>query len=153
MTSDFTPVCNHSITFFLRNVALNWLVFCFGHICMDTLSTAFLLMSESLEQLFKVKLELVSVALFCLLEGLNRNHMFAQAILHLLSQHELLFVELEEDLQVHEVLTVLLPLDICSIPINGQARLMVLGAFTLEDRLTRLMSLTVLDHAKYLLGI
>ena len=120
---------------------------------MDTLSTAFLLMGESLEQLFKVKLELVSVALFCLLEGLNRNYMFAQAILHLLSQHELLFVELEKDLQVHEVLTVLLPLEICSISINGQARLMVLGAFTLEDRLTRLMSLTVLDHAKHLLGV
>ena len=79
--------------------------------------------------------------------------MFAQTILNFLSQHQLFFVELEEDLEVHKMLPVFLALDIRGMPGDGQARVSLFIRFTLKDRLRCLMPLTILNHKLDLLGV
>ena len=116
ISGDLTPVFIHPVALFLRYVA-HFRLFLFGwHVLFDALTLALLLLHENFEQLFKVKLELVSVAFFFFLELLNGDNVLAEAVLHFLCQHQFLFVEAQEDLKVHEVALVVLPLVICGVP-------------------------------------
>ena len=67
--------------------------------------------------------------------------MLRQTILHLPCKHELLFVKLQEDLQVHEVLLILLLLLFCGIPINNDTFLLI--RLVLKDGLACLNPLTL----------
>jgi len=66
-----------------------------------------LLFKKHFEQLLKVELKLVSISILRLFESVHCDDVLAQTILDFLGQHKLLFVKLEEDLQVHKVAFVL----------------------------------------------
>lgn len=98
MASHFAPVLIHPFALFFCNISHFWFFFSGWHVLLDPLTFTLLLLNEHFEQLFKIKLELVSIAIFLFLELLNSNHMLAEAVLHLFSQHQLLFVESQKDL-------------------------------------------------------
>ena len=118
----FAPVLIHPFALFFCNVSLFWFFFPGWHVLLDPLKLTLLLLDEHFEQFFKIKLELVSIALFLFLELLNSNYVLAEAVLHLFSQHQLLFVEAQKDLKIHEVALVVLPLIISCVPLYVHAR-------------------------------
>ena len=73
--------------------------------------------------------------------------MLAQTVLHLFRQHQLLLVELKEDLQVPEVALVLFLLHFTSVAIDNQTSLvaLVIG----KDCLRRLVSLSIVLFLLY----
>ena len=122
MASHFAPVLIHPFALFFCNVSHFWFFFSGWHVLLDPLTLSLLLLDEYFEQLFEIKLELVSIALFLFFELLNSDYVLAEAVLHLFGQHQLLFVEAKEDLQMHEVALVVLALIISCVPFYVHAR-------------------------------
>jgi hypothetical protein len=66
-----------------------------------------LLLHENFNQLLEVKTKLIRVALLDLLESLESHNVVSKHVVHLLRQHELLFVELQEGLKLYIMFLVL----------------------------------------------
>ena len=69
--------------------------------------------------------------------------MLAQAVLHFLSKHQLLFIKLKEDLQVAEMLLVGHTFVLRRIPFNDHLFLLMLSSFVDEDSLACLYTFAI----------
>lgn len=121
VASHFAPIGCHSFPFFLCSIPFGWLGLALWHICLLSLLAFLLFCQEDLEKLVKVKLKLVGISLLSFFESIHCHHVLTQTILYLSGQHELFFVKLKENLQLHEVLFVLLPFKLGCISIDPEA--------------------------------
>ena len=137
------PVIHHPVALLLRYVALGGFRLFFRYKRLMSLFPLFLLGEEDVEEFFEVELELICVAFFGLFEGVHGDNVLAEAVLHFLSQHELFFIELEENLQVAKVLLVFLFLKFCGVSLHSE--LMLSGSLLIKNRLGSLCALPILQ--------
>ena len=86
----------HSVPHHLCCTDLGFLFLGRRHILRNAFLFIFLFFYEYRHDLHKVQLELVRIPLLLLLQLLYRHHVFVKTVVHLLGEHELFFVELEE---------------------------------------------------------